>query len=131
MLVVYGLEFAYHLNMYFAYEWSVCGGEPFDRENFKYKATSDSLTEEERGDDACALFISFPGNKVNILQEYYIQLVKHCKEQVILHNPYIVDSKFLKVLRGLPQEQANKITIMQVPRFYFGNLIILTVTHSL
>ncbi|MNU89902.1 Major cardiolipin synthase ClsA [compost metagenome] len=98
---------AYSLNQIFVFQWTVLGGEVFDPgDDFYYPEMDRRLGEEQ-----CTLFASFPGNPVNLIQQYYLDLLKYAGDETIIVNPYLIDNAFWEMLGSLSEEQAQHIII--------------------
>lgn len=46
------------------------------------------------GEEECTLFASFPGNPVNLIQQYYLNLITYATEETVIVNPYLIDQEF-------------------------------------
>jgi len=103
MFVIKGPEFAKKLNIVFAQQWMVLGGDIFELNN------SEDVPDPGDGKDMLAIFLSFPGNPVNCCFEYFEELVQWCEGEVIIENPYIIDEQFWHVLHHLEDEQYPKL----------------------
>jgi len=106
ILSIRGEEFAKRLNTIFAQQWMVLGGDIFDLPDFPPE------TDDEPGEDICAIFVSCPGNPVNVTQSLFESVVSFCSGEVIIENPYILSDSFWDTLSRLPPDQAKKIRII-------------------
>ncbi|MEK5024496.1 phospholipase D-like domain-containing protein [Paenibacillus sp. FSL M7-1046] len=78
------------LNAVFQSRWLLLGGDHFDPEDdFYHPDTNYAFGEEE-----CTLFVSFPGNPVNLIQQYYLDLITYAAEETVIVNPYLIDQAF-------------------------------------
>jgi len=106
LLFIVGEEFAKRLNVIFAQQWMVMGGDVYDLPDYPPE------TDEEEGFDICAIFFTFPGNHVNVSQSLIESALVHCKGELIIENPYILSESFWDTLSKLPIPQAKKIRII-------------------
>ncbi|MBM7694300.1 cardiolipin synthase [Peribacillus deserti] len=98
---------AHSLNQMFLIQWTVLGGDLFDpADPFYYP--KDNL---KCGNEECTLFASFPGNPVNLIQQYYLSLIQYAIDETIIVNPYLIDQAFWESLKNISKEQAQHITI--------------------
>lgn len=98
---------AYSLNQVFVFQWTILGGDVFDPgDDFYYPDMDRNLGEEQ-----CTVFASFPGNPVNLIQQYYLALLKYASAETIIVNPYLIDNAFWETLIGLDEDQAKHIQI--------------------
>jgi len=104
LFVIKSPVFAKKLNVIFAQQWMVLGGDIFDLHH-----NEDDIPDYGDGADMCAIFTSFPGNPGNCCFEYHEQLVKWCKGNAIISNPYIIDENWWKNLHHLPDQQYPKL----------------------
>ncbi|ANE48652.1 phospholipase D domain protein [Paenibacillus swuensis] len=95
------------LNEIFALQWTVLGGDVFDPKDSFYAPETD----RRYGEDECTLLSSFPGNPVNLIQQYYLSLIQNVSDETIIVNPYLIDQAFWECLQALDEEQAKWITI--------------------
>jgi len=95
------------LNMIFAQQWMVLGGDIFDIPSF-----SSIQNDYEKGEDITAIFFSFPGNPVNVTFSLFEAAVKYSKGDLIIENPYVLADGFWEILSNLPPDQARKIRII-------------------
>ncbi|USB33058.1 phospholipase D-like domain-containing protein [Paenibacillus sp. YPG26] len=98
---------AYSLNQIFVFQWTVLGGDVFDPADDFYYPEMD----RRFGEEQCTLFASFPGNPVNLIQQYYLDLLKYAGDETIIVNPYLIDNAFWETLESLEEEQARHIII--------------------
>ncbi|NHN32130.1 phospholipase D-like domain-containing protein [Paenibacillus agricola] len=95
------------LNQTFAFQWTVHGGDVYDPcDSFYYPEMDRNLGEEQ-----CTLFTSFPGNPVNLIQQYYLSLITYVSDETIIVNPYLIDQAFWDRLKSLGEEQARHLTL--------------------
>ena len=78
------------LNAAFHSRWVLLGGDFFEPDDpFYYPDVNYDYGEEE-----CTLFVSFPGNPVNLIQQYYLDLITYAAEETVIVNPYLIDQDF-------------------------------------
>jgi len=104
LFCIHGSHFARRLNHLFAQQWYILGGDIFPLPD-----SSGLVGAEDKGEDRCALYFSFPGNPVNICNGFYETAVAHCHSEVIIENPYVISENFWYTLRDLSPEQAAKL----------------------
>jgi cardiolipin synthase len=95
------------LNRTFAFQWTVLGGDGFDPEDDFY----DPDVDLHYGEEQCTVFTSFPGNPVNLIRQYHLQLLQYAADETIIVNPYLIDEAFWERLRSLDEGRARHITI--------------------
>lgn len=78
------------LNAVFHSRWVLLGGDHFDVEDPFYAPDTNYVF----GEEECTLFVSFPGNPVNLIQQYYLDLITYAAEETIIVNPYLIDQAF-------------------------------------
>jgi cardiolipin synthase len=98
---------AQHLNQLFASQWIVMGGDIFDANDIFYFPEMD----RNCGDEECTLFTSFPGNPINLIQQYFLALVTYAAAETVIVNPYLIDQVFWDRLKGLEEEPASHVSI--------------------
>ncbi|WP_090790811.1 phospholipase D-like domain-containing protein [Paenibacillus sp. GP183] len=98
---------AQHLNQLFASQWIVMGGDIFDANDSSYFPEMD----RNCGVEECTLFTCFPGNPINLIQQYFLALVSYATAETVIINPYLVDQVFWDRLKGLEEEPANHVSI--------------------
>lgn len=100
-------DFANLLERLFASQWMVLPGGDF----YTYQSSFYRSQDHTKGPDDCALFMSFPGNPINRIRQYYIGLLEFSDGNVIIENPYIIDNEFWSTLSHLSPQRAKLITI--------------------
>lgn len=95
------------LNAVFQSRWLLLGGDHFDIEAPFYHPEGNY----DFGEEECTLFVSFPGNPVNLIQQYYLDLITYAAEETILVNPYLIDQAFWDRLAEVGPEHACHISI--------------------
>jgi cardiolipin synthase A/B len=98
---------AQHLNQLFASQWIVMGGDIFDANDSFYFPEMD----RNCGDEECTLFTSFPGNPINLIQQYFLALVTYAAAETVIINPYLIDQVFWDRLKCLEEEPSSHISI--------------------
>ncbi|MBP2000205.1 cardiolipin synthase [Paenibacillus shirakamiensis] len=98
---------AQSLNEVFSVQWSVLDGDLFDTKDSFYHPQVDL----NFGEEECTVFASFPGNPVNLIQQYYLSLISYAASDVIIVNPYLIDKAFWDRLKSLDEVQSQHITI--------------------
>jgi cardiolipin synthase len=98
---------AQSLNHIFVFQWTVLGGDVFDPGDSFYNYEGDL----NFGEAECTIFASFPGNPVNVIQQYYLSLITYASDETIIVNPYLIDQAFWDRLKSLPAEQARHLSI--------------------
>lgn len=100
-------DFAHLMERLFASQWMVLpGGGFYEYQNNFYNPSQGAL-----GSDDCALFISFPGNPVNIIRHYFNNLIRFGDGDVIIENPYIIDGDFWTRLGTLSKTRSEQIRV--------------------
>ncbi|WP_249899427.1 phospholipase D-like domain-containing protein [Paenibacillus sp. PK3_47] len=100
-------EAAQPLNAVFHTRWVLLGGDLFDVENSFYRPEVDY----KFGEEECTLFASFPGNPVNLIQQYYLDLITYAADETVIVNPYLIDQAFWDRLCELGPECSGHLTI--------------------
>lgn len=100
-------EAAQHLNAVFHSRWLLLGGDPFDVGDAFYHPD----VNYDFGEEECTLFVSFPGNPVNLIQQYYLDLITYAAEETVIMNPYLIDQAFWDRLGELGPECSSNLTI--------------------
>ncbi|WP_409290400.1 phospholipase D-like domain-containing protein [Peribacillus sp. SCS-37] len=100
-------EVAHPLNQLFSLQWTVLGGDVFDPNDSFYYGDED----RNFGEEECTLIASFPGNPVNLIQQYYLSLIKYAGDETIIVNPYLIDQDFWDQLKEITEEEAQHISI--------------------
>ncbi|WP_405078965.1 phospholipase D-like domain-containing protein [Paenibacillus chitinolyticus] len=95
------------LNRIFSFQWTVLGGDVFDPEDTFYKPETDMRF----GDEECTLYASFPGNPVNVIQQYYLSLLTYAGDETVIVNPYLIDQAFWDELKSLDEQRARCIAL--------------------
>jgi cardiolipin synthase len=95
------------LNAVFHSRWVLLGGDLFDIEDAFYRPDMDYTF----GEEECTLFVSFPGNPVNLIQQYYLDLITYAADETIIVNPYLIDQAFWDRLGELGPECSRHLTI--------------------
>ncbi|SEG45989.1 phosphatidylserine/phosphatidylglycerophosphate/cardiolipin synthase family protein [Paenibacillus sp. UNC499MF] len=95
------------LNRIFSFQWTVLGGDVFDPEDPFYKPETDLRF----GDEECTLYASFPGNPVNVIQQYYLSLLTYAGDETVIVNPYLIDQAFWDELKSLDEQRAKCIAL--------------------
>jgi cardiolipin synthase len=99
--------FSLPLNQLFASQWIILSGEVFNPEDdFYYPPIDRSYGAEE-----CTLLASLPGNPVNIIRRYHLDLMKYASGAIVISNPYILDQQFWRALKDLNETQSSQITL--------------------
>ena len=78
------------LNAKFHSRWLLLGGDHFDVDDAFYHPN----VNYHFGEEECTLFASFPGNPVNLIQQYYLNLITYATEETVIVNPYLIDQEF-------------------------------------
>lgn len=78
------------LNAVFHSRWILLGGDHFDVESIFYAPD----TNYRFGEEECTLYVSFPGNPVNLIQQYYLDLITYAADETVIVNPYLIDQAF-------------------------------------
>jgi cardiolipin synthase A/B len=94
-------------NAVFHSRWILLGGDMFDPGNSFYDPDMDM----NFGEEECTLFVSFPGNPVNLIQQYYLDLISYAADETVIVNPYLIDQDFWDRLKGLGPECSCNLTI--------------------
>ncbi|WP_246553256.1 phospholipase D-like domain-containing protein [Paenibacillus tritici] len=95
------------LNAVFQSRWLLLGGDHFDiGAPFYRPAVNYAFGEEE-----CTLFVSFPGNPVNLIQQYLLDLITYAADETLILNPYLIDQAFWDRLGEVGPERACHISI--------------------
>lgn len=100
-------EAARPLNEAFHARWLLLGGDHFEVEAPFYHPAGNY----EFGGEECTLFLSFPGNPVNLIQQYYLDLLTYAAEETIIVNPYLIDQAFWDRLGEVGPECSRHISI--------------------
>jgi cardiolipin synthase len=100
-------EFALPLNRLFQAQWIVLGGDFFDPDDHFYYPPMD----RKFGEEECSLLASFPGNPVNMIKQYFLDLVAYTEDETIIVNPYLIDEDFWKAVQSLDKESARRLTL--------------------
>lgn len=95
------------LNALFQSRWLLLGGDHFDAAAPLYRPAGSY----EFGGEECTLFVSFPGNPVNLIQQYYLDLITYAAEETIIVNPYLIDQAFWDRLGEVGPERARHLTL--------------------
>lgn len=95
------------LNAVFRSRWLLLGGDSFDPGDAFYRPEGNT----DLGSEECTLFVSFPGNPVNLIQQYYLDLITYAAEETVIVNPYLIDQAFWDRLGGLGPESSCHLTI--------------------
>ncbi|MBT2293064.1 phosphatidylserine/phosphatidylglycerophosphate/cardiolipin synthase family protein [Paenibacillus albidus] len=98
---------AYPLNKAFQSRWVLLGGDFFDAEDSFYHPE----VNYEFGEEECTLLVSFPGNPVNLIQQYYLDLITHAADETVIVNPYLIDPVFWERLGELGPECSRHLSI--------------------
>ncbi|WP_410513340.1 phosphatidylserine/phosphatidylglycerophosphate/cardiolipin synthase family protein [Paenibacillus sp. BR2-3] len=85
------------LNAIFHSRWLLLGGDHFDVVDSFYCSDMDL----HFGEEECTLFASFPGNPVNLIQQYYLDLISYAADETVIVNPYLIDEDFWERLQAL------------------------------
>ncbi|NIK79656.1 cardiolipin synthase [Paenibacillus castaneae] len=95
------------MNNIFYHQWTALCGDLFDpNDSFYYPDVDRHFGYEE-----CTLLSSFPGNPINLIQQYHLSLISYVSDETIIINPYFIDQDFWELLNSLSCEQAKHITI--------------------
>ncbi|SEC25387.1 phosphatidylserine/phosphatidylglycerophosphate/cardiolipin synthase family protein [Paenibacillus sp. GP183] len=100
-------EFALPLNRLFQAQWLVLGGDFFDPDDHFHYPPMD----RQFGEEQCSLLASFPGNPVNMIKQYFLDLVTYTEDETIIVNPYLIDEDFWKSIQSLDKESASRLTL--------------------
>jgi cardiolipin synthase A/B len=100
-------EFTLPLNRLFQAQWVVLGGDVFDPDDHFYYPEMD----RKFGEEECSLLASFPGNPVNMIKRYFLDLVAYTEDETIIVNPYLIDEDFWKTIQNLDKESARRLTL--------------------
>jgi cardiolipin synthase len=95
------------LHQLFYSQWVLHGGDIFDAEHAFYCPD----VNRDCGEEQCTLFICFPGNPVNLIQQYYLDLITYAQSETIIVNPYLIDNDFWKRLKCLSSKQSKRVAI--------------------
>ncbi|MEK3738643.1 phospholipase D-like domain-containing protein [Paenibacillus sp. FSL F4-0122] len=95
------------LNAMFYSRWLLLGGDHFDVNDVFYYPDVDY----HFGEEECTLLASFPGNPVNLIQQYYLDLITYAAEETIIVNPYLIDQDFWDRLGLLGPECSCNLNI--------------------
>lgn len=95
------------LNAVFHSRWLLLGGDYFDAADAFYHPDVDV----DFGEEECTLFVSFPGNPVNLIQQYYLDLITYACDETIIVNPYLIDQDFWDRLKELDSECSSHLTL--------------------
>ena len=95
------------LNNVFHSRWLLLGGDPFNVGDVYYSPDMDL----NFGEEECTLFVSFPGNPVNLIQQYYLDLISYASEETLIVNPYLIDQAFWDRLKKLGPECSGHLTL--------------------
>ncbi|WP_042123858.1 phospholipase D-like domain-containing protein [Paenibacillus sp. FSL R5-0345] len=95
------------LNVMFHSRWLLLGGDPFDVEDAFYHPD----VNYHFGEEECTLFASFPGNPVNFIQQYYLDLITYATEETVIVNPYLIDQEFWDRLGELGPDCSSHLSI--------------------
>ncbi|MCL6603295.1 MAG: phosphatidylserine/phosphatidylglycerophosphate/cardiolipin synthase family protein [Paenibacillus sp.] len=95
------------LNVVFHSRWLLLGGELFNVEDSYYSPDTDL----HFGEEECTVFVSFPGNQVNLIQQYYLDLITYACDETIIINPYLIDQDFWDRLQDVGPECSSHLTL--------------------
>jgi cardiolipin synthase len=95
------------LNQLFVSQWVVMGGDHFDANDSFYFPKMD----RNCGNEEITLFTCFPGNPINLIQQYFLSLVTYATEETVIVNPYLIDRVFWERLKSLDDETARHVSI--------------------
>lgn len=95
------------LNAAFQARWLLLGGDYFELEAPFYQPAGNN----DYGEEECTLFLSFPGNPVNLIQQYYLDLLTYAADETIIVNPYLIDQAFWDRLGEVGAECSSHIAI--------------------
>ncbi|WP_257968120.1 phospholipase D-like domain-containing protein [Peribacillus deserti] len=98
---------SFSLNEIFSVQWTVLGGDVFNPSDAFYFPDIN----RNFGSEECTIFSSFPGNPVNLIQDYYLSLIKYAADETIIINPYLIDQSFWDQLQNISKEQSRHIAI--------------------
>lgn len=100
-------EAAQPLNTLFHSRWLLLGGDLFDPGDAFY----DPDVNYHFGKEECTLFASFPGNPVNLIQQYYLDLITYAGDETVIVNPYLIDQDFWDRLAQLGPDCSCHLSI--------------------
>ncbi|MEK4518719.1 phosphatidylserine/phosphatidylglycerophosphate/cardiolipin synthase family protein [Paenibacillus sp. FSL H8-0122] len=98
---------AQSLNAVFHSRWLLLGGDHFDLASTFYRPVVDYAF----GEEECTLFASFPGNPVNLIQQYILDVITYAADETLIVNPYLIDQAFWDRLGEVGPERACHLTI--------------------
>ena len=95
------------LNSVFHSRWLLLGGDRFDVNDSYYSPAIDLRF----GEEECTIFVSFPGNPVNLIQQYYLDLITYACDETLIVNPYLIDQDFWDRLKELGPDCSCHLTL--------------------
>ncbi|WP_379158490.1 phosphatidylserine/phosphatidylglycerophosphate/cardiolipin synthase family protein [Paenibacillus sp. sgz5001063] len=95
------------LNDVFRSRWLLLRGDFFDPGETFYLPEGNT----DFGSEECTLFVSFPGNPVNLIQQYYLDLITYAADETVIVNPYLIDQAFWDRLNELGPECSCHLAI--------------------
>lgn len=95
------------LNVMFQSRWMLLGGDHFEADDSFYHPD----VNYDCGEEECTLFVSFPGNPVNLMQQYYLDLITYAAEETVIVNPYLIDQAFWDRLGELGPDCSGHLSI--------------------
>jgi cardiolipin synthase len=95
------------VNRLFRSQWIVLNGDLFDPADSFYYPDMERKVGEER----CTLITCFPGNPVNLIQQYFISLMSHATSETLIVNPYLICDVFWDTLKSIGKEASRHLSI--------------------